>query len=78
LKVSVANLREQSRWFLGSAWIWYKKIKATIGSFYLCINRRYQFLAASREALRKAFICFSSSKEVLRARVPAALLPFSA
>ena len=36
------------------------------------------YFAASREALRNAFMAFSISKEALRARVPAALLPASA
>ena len=34
-------------------------------------------LEASKDALRNSFIAFSISKEALRARVPAALLPFS-
>lgn len=38
---------------------------------------RAYYLAASKDALRNAFIDFSISKEALRARVPAALLPFS-
>lgn len=36
------------------------------------------YFAASREALRKAFMAFSISRDALRARVPAALLPASA
>lgn len=34
-------------------------------------------LETARDALRNSFINFSISKEALRARVPAALLPFS-
>ena len=40
-------------------------------------SKRAYYLAASKDALRNAFIDFSISKEALRARVPAALLPFS-
>ena len=46
----------------------------------LCDNDRTckgYFLDSSKESLRNSFISFSSSNEVLRARVPAALLPFS-
>lgn len=37
-----------------------------------------QFFTASREAFLNCFIAFSISSDTLRARVPAALLPFSA
>ena len=43
----------------------------------LCDNDRTckgYFLDSSKESLRNSFISFSSSNEVLRARVPAALL----
>ena len=45
-----------------------------IPSHFLLCN---SYLAASKDALRKAFIAFSISNEALRARVPAALFPFS-
>lgn len=39
--------------------------------------KKYYFLAASNDALRNSFIAFSIASEDLRARVPAALFPFS-
>ena len=49
-----------------------------MGQSFTALNLRFPyFLEASKDALRNSFIAFSISKEALRARVPAALLPFS-
>ena len=45
---------------------------------FIALLRKNAYLAASIEALRNSFIAFSIASEALRARAPAALLPFSA
>lgn len=45
--------------------------------FILQFSGKEGYFAAASEALRNSFISFSTSSEALRARVPAALFPFS-